>query len=62
MQEKLRKAEKMLKEYGFSLKEACMEANISRPTVKKWLAKQQQKEAEATYKLPKPEIRPPKQY
>ncbi len=30
--------------------------------MKKWLAKQQQKEAEATYKLPKPEIRPPKQY
>ncbi len=62
MQEKLRKAEKMLTEYGFSFREACKEAKVSRPTVKKWLAKQQRKEAEAVYKLPKQAVRPPKQF
>lgn len=62
MQEKLRKAAKMLSEYGFSLREACKEAKVARPTVKKWLAKQQRKEAEKFYKLPKPELAPPKRY
>ncbi len=62
MQEKLRKASKMLDEYGFSLREASKEAKVAKATIKKWLAKQQRKDAEKFYKLPKPELTPPKQY
>ncbi len=62
MQEKLRRAEKMIAEFGFSFREACKEAKVARPTVKKWLAKKQRKETEAFYKLQKPPPSAPKQF
>jgi transposase len=60
MQEKLRRALKMLEEYGYSLAEACREAKVDKQTVKKWKAKLQRKEAERAYKLPKQEMNPRK--
>ena len=62
MQGKLDNAAKMLQVHGFSLREACKEAKVGKVTVKKWLAKQQRKEAEASYKLPKQEAKPLKKY
>ena len=62
MQVKLDNAVKMLQVHGFSLREACKEAKVGKASVKKWLAKQQRKEAEASYKLPKQEVKPLKSY
>ena len=60
IQERLRKAVKMLNEYGFSMTEACKEAKFSKNTVKKWQKKLQEKQEAARFKLPKQEMRPQK--